>query len=211
MVTLSTEEAARLLEACEDWQEGLCIATGLYTGARRGAMNRVRLRDVDFRAGTIRFREEKGGKPIVKPMPDEYVAILRAAEDYGVWASAEDYLIPNRRPAAVRRAERSDKVIWNTVTRVAVRVGLEVHVHALRGACAVRMDESKPGEIVGIKESSGMPGLKRHWCTCAGRTKRGRWNRSPADSPSALPRFRPKPKRRIRDSNPCRRRERAVS
>jgi len=114
VVTVTMEEIRRMLDACETWQEWLCLTTAIYLGARRAALARVRLRDVDFEAGTIRF-SEKGGKVIVKPLPEKYVEILRAAEGEGVWKRPDDYLIPNRRPGAVRRPERSDKVIWETV------------------------------------------------------------------------------------------------
>lgn len=46
-------------------------------------------------------------------------------------------------------------MIWNTVKRVAGRAGVVAHVHALRGACAVQLDEASPGEIIGIKEYLG--------------------------------------------------------
>ena len=49
-----------------------------YTGVRRDSASRLRWRDVDLVEGTIAFRE-KGGKVSVKPMPDELLAILRAA------------------------------------------------------------------------------------------------------------------------------------
>jgi integrase len=75
VVTVTMEEIRRMLDACETWQEFLCLTTAIYLGARRGALARVRLRDVDFDAGTIRFYE-KGGKVIWKPLPDEYVEIL---------------------------------------------------------------------------------------------------------------------------------------
>ena len=123
VVTVRAEDVQVMLDACLSWQEFLCLSTALYLGARRAALARVRLRDVDFSAATIRFFE-KGGKVIVKPLPDEYVEILGRAQDEGVWKSGEDYLIPNRRPGAVRRAERSDKVIWSTVKAVAARAGV---------------------------------------------------------------------------------------
>ena len=101
-------------------------------------------------------------------MPYELLEILRAAvESAEVACKADDYVIPNRRPASVRRAERSNKIIWETVQRVATRVGVRATVHALRRAFAVAFLTSHPG----------------------GRDE----------------------KRPIRDSNPCRRRERAVS
>jgi integrase len=131
VVSISTADARRIINACDDWQEILCVTTALYLGARRGALAKVRRRDLDLEAGTIRFFE-KGRKVAVKPLPDEYLAILRMADDDGIWLSPEDYLIPNRRPAAVRRSERSDKIIWETIRRVAARAGVRAHVHALR-------------------------------------------------------------------------------
>jgi len=153
VVTVSREEVGRMLDACETWQEYLCT-TAVYLGARRRALARVRIGDVDFENGTIRFAE-KGGKVQRKPLPDEYAEILRVAQDAGVWKSAQDYLIPNRRPGAVRRSERSDKVIWETVKRVACRAGVIAHVHALRAAFAVQFDEANPNNVIALKELMG--------------------------------------------------------
>jgi integrase/recombinase XerD len=154
VVSVSTSDAEKVIEACLDWQELLCVTTALYLGARRGALAKVRRRDVDLEAGTIRFLE-KGRKVAIKPMPDEYLAILSTAEDDGVWSSPEDYLIPNRRPASVRRRERSDKIIWETVTRVARRAGVRAHVHALRAAFAVHFIETHPGEALALQDLLG--------------------------------------------------------
>ncbi len=154
VVSVSQEEVARMLDACETWQEYLCMSTAVYLGARRRALSTVRRRDVDLDKGTIRF-VEKGPKIIVKPMPDEYALVLRAADADGVWRTTDDYLIPNRRPGAVRRAERSDKVIWSTIKIVAGRAGVVSHVHALRAAFAVQFDEANPDQVFALKELLG--------------------------------------------------------
>lgn len=154
VVSVSTQDVMRMINACEDWQELLCVGTAAYLGARRAALARVRLSDVRFDTGHVRFLE-KGRKVVWKPAPDEYLAILRAAEQYGVWSGPDDYLIPNRRPASVRRAERSDKVIWNTIKSVAARAGIRAHVHALRAAFAVQFDEAHPERIHALKELMG--------------------------------------------------------
>jgi integrase len=155
VVTVSREDVQRMLDACRDWQEYLCLTTAAYLGARRHALSSVRRGDVDLVRRTIRF-VEKGGKVATKPLPDEYYEILIAAEGNRVWQGPRDYLIPNRRPAAVRRRiERSDKVIWDTVKKVAARAGVESHVHALRGAFAVLFDEMHPGEGHTLKELMG--------------------------------------------------------
>jgi integrase len=154
VVTVTGEDVARLLDSCETWQEYLCVSTAIYLGARRRALALARRRDVDVDKGTVRF-VEKGGKVITKPMPDEYATIVRAADEAGVWRSSDDYLIPNRRPGAVKRAERSDKVIWSTVKIVAARADVVSHVHALRAAFAVQFDEANPDQVIALKELLG--------------------------------------------------------
>jgi integrase len=92
---------------------------------------------------------------ITKPLPDEYVEILCAAIEANIWKSGEEYLIPNRRPGAVKNPERSDKVIWETVKKVARRVGVVTTVHALRAAFACQFDEANPGQVFTLKELLG--------------------------------------------------------
>jgi integrase len=226
VVTVGAEDVLRMLQACETWQEYLCVATPLYLGARRRALALVRRRDVDLVRGSVRF-VEKGPKVITKPLPDEYAQVLRAAEEAGVWKSGDAYLIPNRRPGAVRNAERSDKVIWETVRRVARRAGVNSHVHALRAAFAVQFDEANPGNVVGLKELLGharidqtLVYLRRKDKAKAMEAVRGlTWGGAgefvfPPREEAARkkpPFSRGFEERRIRDSNPCRRRERAVS
>lgn len=154
VVTVSSDEVRLMLAACEDWQELLCITTAAYLGSRRAALARIRRGDVDLVNGHARFLE-KGGKEVVKPLPHEYHDLLRAAERDGVWKSADDYLIPNRRPNAVRRKERSDKIVWQTVKTVAARAGVTSHVHALRAAFAVAFDETNPREVLALKDLMG--------------------------------------------------------
>jgi site-specific recombinase XerD len=154
VVTVSADDVRRLLDACQDWQEFLCVTTAVYLGARRAALARVKRGDVDLVHGTVRFLE-KGGKVATKPLPDEYLNILVAAERDGLWGGPDDYLIPNRRPASVRGIERSDKIVWETIKRVAARAGVRCHVHALRAAFAVAFDEAHPDQVLALKELMG--------------------------------------------------------
>jgi integrase len=78
VTTVSGADVRRLFDACETWQELLCLATLAYLGPRRHAASSLRRRDVDLERGTIRFRE-KGGKVITKPIPDEFAGLLRSA------------------------------------------------------------------------------------------------------------------------------------
>ncbi len=152
VVTVTTKDVERLFSAADGWQEILCLAVVAYMGPRRTAASNARRRDVDLDRGTIRFLE-KGGKIAIKPIPDELAAIIRAADEQHVWASDDAYLIPSRR--AHRNRERSPKVIYDTVKKVAARAGVRTHVHALRAAFAVRMDELYPGRLVAVKELLG--------------------------------------------------------
>jgi len=151
VVIVTPGDVERMLLASEGWQELLCLAVLAYLGPRRDSASRLRWRDVDLDEGTLRFRE-KGSKVSVKPMPHELQAILRAAYESGqVRCGGDDYVIPNRRPGGVRRAERCNKVIWETVLRVAERIGVRATVHALRRAFAVAFLTSHPGAIESLQ------------------------------------------------------------
>jgi integrase len=151
VVIVTSKDVERMLLACENWQELLCVSVLAYTGVRRASANRLRWRDVDLEEGTARFWE-KGSKVAVKPLADELLLVLRAAHDSGdVRNGPDDYVIPNRRYATVRRAERSDKVIWETVRKVADRVGVKSTVHALRRAFAVAFLESHEGMLEALQ------------------------------------------------------------
>jgi integrase len=168
VTTISSEDVERLYAAAKEWDEILCLAVLTYLGPRRSAAANLRLSDVDFERGTMRFKE-KGGKVITKPMPDELVAILHAADDAGVWGvtanhmsgdaaptappPSDAYVIPNRR--APRNRQRSNKVIYAIVKRIAERAGVDVHPHALRAAFAVHFLESNPGDTEALQKLMG--------------------------------------------------------
>ncbi len=215
VVSVTKEDVERLFAACEDWQELLCLSLLAYLGPRRRAAARVRWRDVNLLHGTVRFRE-KGGKVTEKPIPDQLAAILRAALEHDdVSTGADDYVIPNRRPSTVQRAERSPKLIWETVRRIAERAGVQAHVHAIRAAFAVHYLETHPGDLEALQALMG------HTRSDTTQVYLRKLNRTKAmervrDLDWGTP-FLPDPglssdeERRIRDSNPCYRRERAAS
>ncbi len=154
VVSVSGSEVRRIFDACETWQELLCIACLIYLGPRRNAVSTLRRSDADLERGLLTFRE-KGRKVIHKPIPDELAAILRAADENHVWASPNDYLVPNRRPSMVTRKERANRVIYDTVRKVANRAGIKTHVHALRAAFAVQFDVENPDNVIALKELLG--------------------------------------------------------
>jgi integrase/recombinase XerD len=151
VVTVTRAEVEKMLAATEGWQEFLCLSVLAYTGVRRDSAARLRWRDVDLVEGTIAFRE-KGGKHAVKLIPWELLKILHAAVESGdVRCTPDDYVIPNRRAATVRRVERSDKVIWETVRKVAALAGVTATTHALRRAFAVEFLERHPGALESLR------------------------------------------------------------
>ena len=152
VVTTSGGDVARMFAACTEWDDLLALATVCYLGPRRKAAAQLRRGDLDLEKGLARFRE-KGGKVIVKPLPNELLAIYREAEAAGVWISSRDYVIPNRRPT--RSKERSPKVIYAIVKRLAERARVDAHPHSLRAAFAVQFDEQKPGHVIALKELLG--------------------------------------------------------
>jgi integrase len=153
VVTISGEDVERMFDAAAEWDEVLCLYLIGYLGPRRNAVSTLRRRDVDLERGLARFKE-KGGKVITKPIPDELVAIMRVAQEAGVWISPDDYLVPNRR-RQYRSGERSDKVIYRIVKDVAARARVHAHPHAIRAAFAVRFAEQKPDRLVALKELMG--------------------------------------------------------
>jgi integrase/recombinase XerD len=152
VVSITPEDVGKLYNAAEEWDEWICLSLLSYLGPRRTAAARARRKDLDLERGTIRFRE-KGGKVITKPIPLELAAILRAAEENGVWATPNDYLIPNRREP--RGKERSSKVVYAIVKRLAARAGLDVHPHALRAAFAVHYLDTHPGDLDALQKLMG--------------------------------------------------------
>jgi integrase len=152
VVTVTDEDVRRMHQAIEAWDEMICVALLTCLGPRRNAAAMARRSDVDFERDTIRLHE-KGGKVITKPMPDELVAVLRAADENGVWKRPSDYLIPNRRTTS-RVGARSNKVVYAIVKRLAARAGVEAHPHALRAAFAVRFDE-QISDVMALKDLLG--------------------------------------------------------
>lgn len=151
VVTTAGSDVTRLIEACRDWQELICLGAAAYLGRRRTALAEARRGDLDLERGFVRFLD-KNRKVIDQPVPDEFLAVLRAAEAAGVWDGPEDYLIPNRRKLTTNPKGRSSKIVYETVKKVAKRARVRTHVHALRAAFAVQFLETHPGEIEVVKE-----------------------------------------------------------
>jgi len=207
VVTTAGEDVQKLILGCRDFQELICIGAAGYLGRRRAALARARRSDADLERGLIRF-VDKGGKVIHQPVPDEFLAVLREAEQHDVWQGPDDYLIPNRRRATTDPHKRSSKIVYETVQKVAERVGVKTHVHALRAAFATHFLEANPGRIESLKELMGHDRIETTYVYLR-RMNRARAMEDVRDlswipEPSG---FRSVQERRIRDSNPCSSRE----
>ena len=155
VVTVSEDDVRKMFDAIETWQELLCLSILCYMGPRRRAASSLRWKDVNLQEGTAKF-QEKGGKAIVKPIPDELRDILMAAKDHPeVPSEADDYVIPNWQPSRVTRVERKPDIIYATVRRIADRAGVVAHAHSLRAAFAVRYLETHPGDIEALQALMG--------------------------------------------------------
>ena len=154
VVSVTGAEVRRMFDACETWGELLCLSTLAYLGPRRGATSQLRWRDIDFERGTIRFKE-KGGKPIKKPIPDEFEGLLRAAQLSGeVEAGPNEYVVPMQRKQK-HGGDRDDRVISRYVEKLGKRVGIKVTPHSLRAAFAVQFLETHPGEMEALQRLMG--------------------------------------------------------
>jgi integrase len=153
VVTTSAGDVARLINACDAMDELLCVGTLAYMGPRRAAAANLRRGDLDLDQGLATFRE-KGGKVIVKPIPEGLLELYRAADDDGTWLYPSDYVIPNRREPR-DPANRSAKVVYQILQRVAERARVLTHPHALRRAFAVQFDEQHPTQLLALQELLG--------------------------------------------------------
>jgi integrase/recombinase XerD len=152
VVSTSADDVRAMIAACASWDELLCISTLALTGSRRNAAAQVRRADLDMTAGMIRLHE-KGGKTITKPVPDELLAIYRAAEASGVWISGEDYLIPNRRQP--KRTLRSNKLVYKLVKEIAGRARVRATPHSLRAAFATLFADTNPDQLLALRDLLG--------------------------------------------------------
>lgn len=154
VVEVSSDEVRRIIRACSNWQELICIGAAGYMGRRRTALANARRRDLDLAKGVVRFKD-KGGKVIHQPVPAEFLEVLEAAEQHSVWDGPDDWLIPPRRKATTGTKRRESKVVYETVVKVATRAGVRAHAHALRAAFAVQFLETHPGKVESVKELLG--------------------------------------------------------
>lgn len=159
VLTVDPADVRKLLAAGHNWTEKLAVAMPAYLGPRRRAIAAARLTDVDRRetGWLLRFRE-KGGKIIWKPVPNDLAVLIASAELDGAY-ERYDYIVPPE-GYLVRKGDRDDRVIWRVIRRLADRVGIRCHVHALRAAFACFYDECNPGDVLALRDLMGHASVK---------------------------------------------------
>ena len=211
VVTVSEQDVARIISACRNYQELICVGAAGYLARRRTALANARRADADLDNGFVRF-VDKGGKTIEQPIPDEFLEVLRQADAHGVWESPHDWLIPPRRKATTGTDRRQSKVVYETIVKVAERAGVRAHQQALRAAFAVHFLKAKPGRIESLKELMGhdrlettMVYLRRMDRATAMEDVRDlSWGTASLTGSSRVAENMANSRqRRIRDSNPC--------
>lgn len=167
VVIVSTGDVKKMFGFCRDWGDEICLGILAYTGARRNAVSMIRWKDVHLKSdpphgphGWITM-QEKGNKFVDKPIPFFLREIIDRAPEH----EAFDYLVPNKRPASVRRKERSNDIIYDRVKDIAKRAGVEAHVHALRSAFAVFFLENHRGSVKSLQTLLGHESIEttRHY------------------------------------------------
>jgi integrase len=184
VVTVSTDDVRRMLEAARWPTEKLALAVLAYTGARRSAAAGLRRSDWDRESSRLRFFE-KGGKVVWKPVPDELAALLERAERERLWSddsgrSGSNEPLPSscaeggrwepdgnaglrERPDAFLippmgygrpGAKRGDQ-LYRLVKKIANRAGVVSHVHALRAAFIVHYLELNGRDTIGAQHLAG--------------------------------------------------------
>jgi len=141
---LSPRQVGELLRSCEESPTGLrdrALIELLYGGAlRRSEACRVLVGDLDLFRGTVLVRRAKRGKPAEVPLPPRALESLKRYLKQGrplLGKAKTAHLLVVQRGKAMRPSYAS-----TLVKAIGKRVGIEVHAHALRRACATHLVEA---------------------------------------------------------------------
>jgi integrase/recombinase XerD len=154
ITSVTSDEVRTMIAAAQGWTETLALALLAYTAGRRHAVAQLRRRDYNRERGELTLRE-KGKKAITKPVAHELRPLLDGAIDAGIYDTADAFLIPNLQPLRRKDGTRDDRIVWDSVKKVAERVGVEAHAHAIRAAFAVEFLEQNPEQLFALKELLG--------------------------------------------------------
>lgn len=96
---LTADERAALLREANDTLR-VYIVAALHTAGRRGELVGLRWKDVDFRAGTVTFRDTKNGDSRTVPMTAKLRALLHSLTRP---LDGEAHVLPQRDPLVLTR------------------------------------------------------------------------------------------------------------
>jgi len=138
---LEPEQAARLKAVLEEWPSrdaARMLEVAMFTGLRRGEVFKLRVRDLDFRAGLIGIKDPKGGKTVSVPMNP----ITRAALEAQLAWKAETF--PDS-PYVFPGKDGAQRVACSAASRIKQAAGIPPRFrifHGLRHHFAVTLANS---------------------------------------------------------------------
>lgn len=132
---LEPEDAHTLRDAAllVGGRRGLCVLTGLYTGARAGEIAGLRWDGVDYDAGTVQWWRSKTQEWHRVPLHPALAEALRGARRTGH---------PHVFPGGRERDHVTAQTVWCWVRGVASAVGLKVTPHQLRATAGTMILEA---------------------------------------------------------------------
>lgn len=134
---VSTEEAARLIEAADGLRDRALLELGYGCGLRLGEIRHLKVPDIDSQRMVIRVEEGKGRKDRYVMLPATLLETLRA---YWREAKPGHWLFPGQPP----EQPLSDKTVQTAVrkARAAAGISKRVSIHSLRHSFATHLLEA---------------------------------------------------------------------
>lgn len=138
---LEPEQAARLKAVLDEWPSrdaARMLEVAMFSGMRRGEVFKLRVSDLDFRAGLISIKDPKGGKTVSVPMNPITRAALEAQLTWKAEAFPESpYVFPGK--------DGAQRVACSAASRIKQAAGIPARFrifHGLRHHFAVTLANS---------------------------------------------------------------------
>jgi site-specific recombinase XerD len=132
---LSAEEVTRILDCTHNLKHWTVLATLYATALRCGALQHLKVRDIDSQRMVLHVRDGKGGIPRQIGLSPVLLERLRV---YFRRHRPKDWLFPSRQNGS---SPLDDRAIRGLCFEAGKRAGIErrVHPHLFRHACATHM------------------------------------------------------------------------
>lgn len=125
---LSDQEITKLLDAVEQKRNRLIIIVSLATGARNGALRRLKIEDVDTDQNTILLWDEKNDEQYSVPLTDSVAVELEHWIDVGRYsystADSSPFVFPSHKGSKIK----TKNTVSNIVAEAAERAGIQEYV-----------------------------------------------------------------------------------